>query len=269
MNPAELFELHLDLIERVIATVCRRSNVYGADAEDFASNVKVALLENDYDILRRYQGRASFATYLSVVVQRFLFDHRNLSLGRWHVSREAARLGEAGVMIETLIRRDGRSLDEALPLIRRIDPAMTRERLANIANRLPERVNRPRLVELTDDAQIAALESADARAIEHDARRAAAVAHRVVRETLDGMSEEDRTIIRLRFVMSMSIADTARMLRLPQRPLYRRIESLLQRLRGALAAAGIDARDADEIINVGAGDWEIGQARQFDSMEER
>jgi hypothetical protein len=39
----------------------------------------------------------------------------------------------------------------------------------------------------------------------------------------------------------MSIADISRMMRLPQRPLYRRIEKVLMTLRRALVDAGIDA----------------------------
>jgi hypothetical protein len=38
------------------------------------------------------------------------------------------------------------------------------------------------------------------------------------------------------------------MLRLPQRPLYRRIESLTARLRRALTASGIDVAAAESLI---------------------
>ena len=46
----------------------------------------------------------------------------------------------------------------------------------------------------------------------------------------------------------MSIADISRMIRLPQRPLYRRIEALNQRLREALLAAGLHAASLMELI---------------------
>jgi hypothetical protein len=75
MNPAKLFEANLTLIERVIGVVCRRSRIFGADAEDFASTTRLALIENDYAILRKYEGRSSLATFLGVVVQR-LFSIR-------------------------------------------------------------------------------------------------------------------------------------------------------------------------------------------------
>jgi len=40
MDPATLFESNLDVIDRVIAGVCRRARINAADAEDFAYNVR-------------------------------------------------------------------------------------------------------------------------------------------------------------------------------------------------------------------------------------
>ena len=47
----------------------------------------------------------------------------------------------------------------------------------------------------------------------------------------------------------MGIADIARALNLKQKPLYRRLDRLLQRLRAALEAAGIDRLEACDIVN--------------------
>jgi hypothetical protein len=46
----------------------------------------------------------------------------------------------------------------------------------------------------------------------------------------------------------MSLADVARITQLPQRPLYRRLASLLVQLRRALADAGIDRAAAVGLI---------------------
>ena len=58
MNPRELFEDHLPLIEEICSSVCRRNGCFGADAEDFASQVKLALIDDDYARLRSFQGRS-------------------------------------------------------------------------------------------------------------------------------------------------------------------------------------------------------------------
>jgi DNA-directed RNA polymerase specialized sigma24 family protein len=150
MDVAALFESNLALIDRVIAGVCRRAGVFGADAEDFASAVKLALIENDYAVLRPFAGRSSLSTFLTIIIQRFLIDERTKRSGRWHASREAERLGEAGIALERIVRREHRTIDEALPILQAIDPTLTRERLADMESRLPPRVPRPRPVDLDD-----------------------------------------------------------------------------------------------------------------------
>ncbi|HEX3577750.1 MAG TPA: sigma-70 family RNA polymerase sigma factor [Thermoanaerobaculia bacterium] len=268
MNPSSLFETNLAVIDGVIAMVCRRARLHGADAEDFASSVRIALMENDYAILRQYAGRSSFATYLGVVVQRLLLDQRSRALGRWRPSREAERFGEAGVLLETLLHRDLRTLEESLPIIQRLDGTITRERAAGMAARFPLRITKPRAVDLDEDVPVAGSYAADDRVVDADRRRLSAETSRVVRKALAALPDEDAMILRFRFASEMSIADISRMLRLPQRPLYRRLESLIARLRAALAAAGLNAGDVIALVgeaqemDFGLADGKTDPARQ-------
>ncbi|HJQ39150.1 MAG TPA: hypothetical protein VKB93_18585 [Thermoanaerobaculia bacterium] len=246
MDGRELFETNLGAVERIIAMVCRRAGLFGPDAEDFGSEVRLALIDNDYEVMRRWERRSSVDTFLAVVIQRLLADHRMRNKGRWHASSEAQRLGPAAVLLETLVRRDGRSLDEALPHMRAAHPEITREQMEALLDRLPARTGRPKAVDLDSISYaIAGGEAADVRVTAADKDRVASVAGTAVRDLLRAMPVEDRMLIRLRFASDMSIADISRMMRLPQRPLYRRLDSLLVRLRGALSDAGID-RDAAE-----------------------
>ena len=232
-------------------------------------------MEDDYAILRKYGGRSSFEGYLAVVAQNLFLDQRTHALGRWRPSRESERMGEAGILLDTLLHRDRRSLDEALPLVRRIDPSLTRERLAAMAARLPQRVMRPRAVELDEEATLVAADAADARVVDTDRRRVSAETSRVIREAMDALPLEDAMILRFRFGSQMSIADISRMLRLPQRPLYRRLEALLGHLRATLRAAGLDARDVTDLIgeahelDFGLADGKNAPARQSISLETR
>lgn len=249
MDSAALFESNLALIDRVIDGVCRRAGVFGADAEDFASAAKLALIDNDYAVLRPFEGRSSLSTFLVIIIQRFLIDERTRRTGRWHASREAERIGPAGIALERIVRRERRTIDEALPIVQSIDPTLTRERLVEMEARLPQRAARPRAVDLDASEEfLAGGESADARAIDAYHQQLSERAGRVIRETLQAMPLEERMIIRFHFGESISIADISGLLRLPQRPLYRRLQSLLQRFRKALTDSGIDARDAAELI---------------------
>ena len=249
MNPSTLFEANLATIERVIAIVCRRSRLYGEDAEDFASEAKLALIENDYAVMASYEGRSSLDTYLTVVIQRLLADSRTRAKGRWHASMEAQRLGPAAVLLETLVRRDGRSLDEALPHMHAAHPELSRDQLQAMLDRLPERSGRPRPVDLEAVAHaVVARESADAGAMASESERISNAAGSAVRAFLSTVPPEDRLLVRLRFGSDMSVADIARMTCLPQRPLYRRLESLLVRLRSTLADAGVDRNTAEGLV---------------------
>ena len=277
MHSEDLLRAHLALIDTIIDRVCRRSRLVGADAEDFHSAVKLALIEDDYALLRNAAQRSSLAAYLTVVIQRMAVDERMRAFGRWQTSAAARRLGEAGILAETLLLRDRRMVDEALPLVRALDPSVTRERLEEIAAALPERYGRPRAVDLGADGveNLTASESADARVMAGDVSRLANRASRAVRNALDALPDEDRMLIRFRFGSSMSIADISRILRLPQRPLYRRIDALLARLRRVLGDAGVNAGAVSDLIGspvaemkFGLAEWKNGE-RQQSSFKER
>jgi RNA polymerase sigma factor (sigma-70 family) len=252
MSPQELFETNLPLLERVIGSVCRRAGLRDADAEDFGSTVKLALIEDDYAILRGYEGRAPLGAFLTVVVQRLLSREWTRLRGRWHSSAEAERGGPAAVLLEKLLVRDGRSLDEAIPIVRNVDPSLDPTRVRELAGRLPERPARLRLVPLPEDEhRFAAPDAADSRANEADARRSSERAAAVVRETVATLPLQDRMLIRFHFGAELSIADAARLLGVPQRPLYRRIEALLRQLREALEREGLGRDVVEELISAG------------------
>jgi RNA polymerase sigma factor (sigma-70 family) len=251
-SPEELFRDNLPLIERVITGICRRAGLRDADAEDFGSNVRLALIENDYAVLRGYEGRAPLGAFLAVVVQRMLSREWIRLRGRWHPSAEAERSGDAAVLIEKLTVRDGRSVDEAVEIACNVDPSLSRARAREIAERLPARAPRPRLVPLPEEeVRFVAPDATDARANEAETRRLSERAAEVVRDTLAALPLQDRMLVRLCFGAQMSIADASRVLGAPQRPLYRRIEFLMRQLRGALEGAGIGSATVEDVISAG------------------
>lgn len=254
MDVPELFRANLAVVDRAIERVCRRSGLHGADADDFASDAKLALIENDYAILRQYRGESSLATFLTVIIQNLYYDRRVQMHGRWRPSAEAKRLGDAAVVLERLVLRDGRSLEEALPIA-----GIAREEATAMLAKLPQRPARARVVELEDDADVwPSAERADERVLTAEARRLSSQTSRVVRDTLARLPLEDRALVRFRFGSGMTIAAISRILRLPQRPLYRRIEAVLDRLRSALTDAGLDASAVADAVDVAAEEMDFG-----------
>jgi RNA polymerase sigma factor (sigma-70 family) len=247
---AHLFHANATVIARVIEKVCRQARLHAADADDFASDVNVALIENSYAILRAWRRGSSLVTYLTVIVRRLLADQRARLRGRFEASAAARRAGPAGILLETIVCRDGRPLEQALPLVQRIDPSLRRSDVEAILRRLPVRVSLPRTVALDEAAlrAVRAVDTADVALLIAEADRLSAKVSGIIRRALAVLPAEDVTIVRWHFASAMSIAEISRFLGLPQRPLYRRLEATLACLRAALVAAGIDRWSVQSLI---------------------
>jgi RNA polymerase sigma factor (sigma-70 family) len=260
LPPNELFLRELETIETVIRIVCRRARLYGADAEDFESHIKLKLIENGYAILSRYKGRGTFKAFIGVVVRHLLFDLRNHTLGKWHASAEAKRLGPVAIQLEEFIHRDRLSLDEAIELMLRGDASLEREALVALAEKLPRR--RARLREVGSEAleyePATPRDDPSAAVVEQERVALGRTVSVCVREAIDALPEEDRLIFRLRFEAGFTVAQVSRMLRMEQKPLYRRIENRLREFRQKLEAAGVRASFIDELIDEPAVDLDFG-----------
>src|SRR5947208_13014691 len=109
------------------------------DVEDFASWVKLRLIDGDYAVIRKFQGRCSPATYLTVVIRRLFSDYQIRLHGKWHTSATAQRLGPDPVQLERLLYRDRKPLDEAVAIMSATDSAPTRAEIERLAAQLPEK----------------------------------------------------------------------------------------------------------------------------------
>jgi hypothetical protein len=108
MTREHLFLSELAVIERVIAWVCARRCLRGADAEDFASVVKSRLIENDYEVLAKFQGRSSLNLPDSV---SSLSRLPGAALRRWRHPRGLP--AQPVAVPRCLMFRDGLTFDEA------------------------------------------------------------------------------------------------------------------------------------------------------------
>jgi RNA polymerase sigma factor for flagellar operon FliA len=254
MTRQQEFLAHLPVIDKVIGWVCARRGLRGADAEDFGSIVKTRLIENDYEVLARFEGRSSLKTYLAVVVNRLYLDFQVRRFGKWRSSAEARRLGPVALRLELLLHRDGLSFDEACGVLTS-DPrvAETRDELYALSLRLPPRAGRGRddgAAEPSDPAPPAA---------ERDERQALADrTFAAIRRSLGGLAARDRLFLRLHVESGLGVAQVARALGEDQKALYRRRDALLKRLRADLEAEGIRASDAQELLS--SLDWEAALA---------
>jgi RNA polymerase sigma factor (sigma-70 family) len=243
-DPRGFFERNLELIDSVSAAVCRRFGCRGADAEDFASLVRLRLLEDDCSRLRRFQGRSGVKTYLVFVATNLFRDERNRLWGKWRASATAKRLGVEAVLLERLTTRDGRNIDEAVEiLVKNFKVTMSRQELWTLWHQLPEKAQRKLISSeglldfAVDGDETARLEAAE----KARAGREAAVA---LREAFGALNHEDQLLLRLCFGKALTVARISRALGESQRRLYYRREVALGQLRGEMEERGISAEVA-------------------------
>jgi RNA polymerase sigma factor (sigma-70 family) len=252
MSREALFLQQLPVIERVTGWVCGRQGLRGADAEDFASTVKLRLIENDYEVLARYEGRSTLKTYLTSVISRFYLDFQDQRFGKWRTSAAAGREGPLAVRLERLVYRDGLSFDAACGVLDG-DPKLgkTRDELHAIFVKMPQRTSRRSKAE---QLQPAPMDRADEPFERTQRQELADRVFATVRCSLSRQPARDRILWRLVYQSHLSVADAARALRADQKALYRRLEKILGQLRADLAEQGIGSEQAQDLL--GTLDWE-------------
>jgi RNA polymerase sigma factor (sigma-70 family) len=246
-----LFLQHLPRIEKTVGVLSRRHGFRDAEAADLESWIKLRLIEDDYAIFRKFRGESSITTYLTVVIATLVQDYKVHRWGRWRASAAAQRRGKVAVKLETLVYRHGYQLAEAAELLRsRGDTDLGDRQLADLLNELPRRgPSRPREVgdetldtrpgESTAEEFVEQGAAADERRIVESALRAA----------VGRMSPEDQCILNMRFWQNMSVADVARALNLPQKPLYKRLDRAFNELRRELTKHGISSERAQIFVS--------------------
>jgi RNA polymerase sigma factor (sigma-70 family) len=237
-------------IERLVRFVARRHRLSPAEADDFAGDVRLALVENDYEVLARFQGHSSLRTYLMTVIQRLFLDHRRKSWGKWRPSAEAQRRGPLALRLEMLLYRDGLSFDEAVETLRtNFGATESRAELSALAHALPPRPRRrPESEEVLATVPAGDWASPE---VQVEGALTAARTQALIAEVMAALPPSDRLVLRLRFEDGLSVADIARVLTLDQRQLYRRIEGLLASFRRSLQERGLGWPEIEDMIERG------------------
>lgn len=259
LDPETTYLQHLKSIERIAAYIASRSRLTADETVEFVQTVRVKLFEDDYGIIRKFEGRSSFSTYVTTVILRLFHQWRVEQWGKWRPSAKARALGEKAIALERLLSRDGFSFSEAVTALTQRHPqSFSVEELEAIYVQLPLR--KPRPVLLSDENALAELPSEDSaeervRAGEGEiALRSAAAG---LDRALGDFSPEDRLILQLRFWDGRKVPEIARILGLEPRKVYTRLERLFKALRRALEDAGIDHAAVGELLDRSALDVKV------------
>ena len=241
MDAEEVFRKHLPVIGQIAESICRRNGVGHHDAEDFASDIRLRLCEDNFAVIRKFQGKSSFTTYLTVVMNKALSGPPTARLGEVESVVAGAKTRPSGPAA-----RDAR-LQGRLYVRRRVSDPGAEARARGGPSTAP---GDPRATSATRATPVRRRRGArsggvgrrrgrSALATERDERLA--VAEQALRRALQKLPDEDRVIIRMLYNEGLSVAEIARALRVEQQRLYPRIKQLLASLRKTLEGQGISA----------------------------
>jgi len=230
----------LPLLKRVIAFTCRRRGASEDEAEEFEGWVMARIVESGYRAFALFDHRSSLKTFLSVVIQRQFSDFRTQRWGRWRPSTRAKRLGPDAVELERLTHRDGFSRAEAVhQILRGDDSSERRAELEELAESLPARtrvrIEREEILESLDSG-----DDVERRVVDGEREELLERVQAATQAALDGLSTEERLILKLHLYDGISLLRIARMLGKNQKAIYPRYHRSREKLSSELAARGVD-----------------------------
>lgn len=237
----ELFLAHLPHIEKVATHACRRRGFSPEETEEFVSCVHEKIIADDYAILRKFQGKSSLKTYLTVVIERLFLDHLNHLRGKWRPSAEAVRLGHIAILLDTMLYRDGLPLERACQILKtnhHVEASF--QELQDLSDKLPRRNPlRPR-IEREEELKNWPFggPTPEEDVLSEEKRKRRLVVFGFLREARAKLPPQDDRLIQMHS-SGLSIAQIARELGLEQKPLYRRLEKIYWVLRQDLESLGV------------------------------
>jgi RNA polymerase sigma factor (sigma-70 family) len=243
----KLYTEHADTIESVLAYTRRAHRLSADDGDEFSSWARLRLLEDDGAILAKFRGLSTFKTFLVTVIQRLFLDWRIKEWGKWRPTADARRLGPVAIELERLVLRDHLEFEQAAETLIAKGTAVSREECDRAWAELPRRPARQRAGEQALDTVASDAPPSDPVAIQEQFA-SAGKASGALAAAIPGLTPQEQLIIRLRFQDGFTVARIAQLIGEEQKPLYRRIDQILARLRGTLTDAGVTADEVRELL---------------------
>jgi RNA polymerase sigma factor (sigma-70 family) len=259
------FTANLPVVREVIRAVCRRSRVSPDEESEFASSVILKLIDNGYEVFRRFRGGSGLRTFLFAVAYRHLLDLRNSEWGKWRPSKCARRLGSAAVCLEELVFRERTTLPEAVAIVANHPRwGLSTSAVRNLYAQLPARAPRRRISEPLDsiagrlaDGHLSVPERDEQ---QHEAARV----RTALAQALGRLEREERHLLRLRFQDGLSMAEIAAETDADAPALYRRFARILRRLRAELQAQQLTRLDVCPLLGHVGEEFDALLARTWD-----
>ncbi len=167
--------------------------------------------------------------------------------GKWRPTADARRLGPVAIELERLVLRDHIEFEQAAETLISRGTALSREECDRAWAELPRRPARQRAGEQALDTVPSPVMSGDPIVLEEQ-RASAGKTRLALADAIPGLTPQEQLIIRLRFQDGITVAKIAQLIGEEQKPMYRRIEQILGRLRASLSAAGVTAEEVRDLL---------------------
>jgi RNA polymerase sigma factor (sigma-70 family) len=230
----QLLAHYRPFVTQVIQEVARRQHLSAAEIADLDAAVERALERNDYELLRAFEGRSAWETYLATIVTRQFFESQAARWGDWRPSARARHAGPAAVLLEELVLRERLPLNNAIETMRtthRVDiPPRKLEALAHELGLLSARARNAGSADIAPETS--RLDAA-------------------LRSALALLRPDDRLILALRYIDRAPLATIAKLMQIDSRPLQRHIDQLKAKIRTTLLAQGVAPHRAEELLEEG------------------
>ena len=247
-SPGDLYLKYRAIIEAVIRSVCRHRGIPANDWDDFAGDVRLALLDPVANVLGQFGGRSKIQTYVTVVVQREAIEYLRRKWGRWRPAEPVKQEGPAAIRLQELVVRDGRPLQAALDIVLHEFREADRASLEALAQTFTARLQRRNLgEELLLDVVSGGADPEQTLLTKEAAERLGHLIAAMLRavETLD---PSEQLLLKYRYQHRMKVSDIARLMKEDPKRLYRKLDDIRARLRAALEAEGIDTETVRRIL---------------------
>ncbi len=247
-DPVQFLTTSYQKVEALIRAACFRNRLKPDEAEEFASEVKLRLVENDYRILRVFTGKSSIETYLTTVIANTVRDLIRERDGRWRPSEEAKRLGEVAERLEELIYRFHYPFHEAYQILTTNFGFNLSEKVArDIYFKLKVREGRPVAVsteeEFHDERGTPETEMINAEHNQLEGRIST-----IINELRGQLSATDRLMLRMAFEDNLKLTVVAEQLQLSRGEVDRRIREILTLFKRGILQHGINFNEVRELI---------------------
>ena len=248
VDPVSFLTGSYQKVEAIIRAVCFRNRLQADETEEFASEVKLRLVENDYRILRVFTGKSSIETYLTTVVANMVRDLIRERNGRWRPSEEARRLGEVAERIEELIYRFHYPFHEAYQILTtNFGFSVSDKDVRDIYFKLKVKESRPVAILYEEDIH-------DSRGTPEKQMIATEqyLLENKVTAIIDKMRGElsatDLLMLRMAFDDNLKLTVVAEQLRLTRTEVDHRIREILTIFKRGILQQGINYNEVQELI---------------------